>query len=614
MSLADRIAQAKGTSAAPVAGGGLSARIAAARPQAAPQSAQQPPPQPEVAADPTWQDRANAALQGMTFGFADEIGTGIAAGAAKLAGSDEDYSDIYSQMMASEQAKRDKYAAANPTENLALNLVGGLASGGAGLAKAVPAGLKGAKLLAARTGVGAGEGAVAGFGSGREGERLEGAGEGALLGGLMGGGISALGAGGKGLLNQAGKRRVAKPLGYGDEFTPINVADEGGMIGDFYRNTVGRAYGGGRITEQTTRLLNKARHAAENSTKNMNDAAFKASVPSSMGGDALRDLPVTNPEKAFDILEKAWKRDGFSSVKGRDFVMDDAKLINDIIDEIDDPALRDEAGSVLADIQRKVSSKMKRDMTPPPAAQAYRGSQFGGVEPVPPTPASTGAMTGEDLMEARNHFRRAINDLGQGSDTRLKKAAYAKASSAIDRRIREQLEGDELAAFDRELTNYANFTSLEKARAKAGGTEGKLIKPKQLLSAATTGRRRQAAGGSAPLQQLAKDATQKEAVLKETMAALKTATPPKIGGVQKMVQTGVLGLPVAGPTPFAVPAGAGTARVLSNPTTQRIIAGQTRPQTALAEALRRYEGSTAQDAIGRLSTGARRGTITAQNE
>jgi hypothetical protein len=117
-----------------------------------------------------WLGRANAGLQGLTVGLADEIGTGIAAGAAKLAGSDESYGDIYSGMMDSEQAKRDEYTKNNAGESLALELAGGLATGIAGSGRLMAAkGLQNAtkaKKLAALSGLGAAEGGIGGFATG----------------------------------------------------------------------------------------------------------------------------------------------------------------------------------------------------------------------------------------------------------------------------------------------------------------------------------------------------------------------------------------------------------------------------------------------------------------
>lgn len=94
--------------------------------------------------------------QGLALGFGDEIEAG-----ARSLFSDRSYSDIRDEI----RGDLDAYREDNPGKALAMELGGGLLTGGAGLARAgVGAGVRGAVKQAAK--VGAATGGVAGFGTG----------------------------------------------------------------------------------------------------------------------------------------------------------------------------------------------------------------------------------------------------------------------------------------------------------------------------------------------------------------------------------------------------------------------------------------------------------------
>ncbi len=94
--------------------------------------------------------------QGLALGLGDEIEAG-----ARSLFEDRSYSDIRDDI----RKDMDSYREDNPGKALAMELGGGLLTGGAGLARAgVGAGVRGAITQAAK--VGAGTGAVAGFGTG----------------------------------------------------------------------------------------------------------------------------------------------------------------------------------------------------------------------------------------------------------------------------------------------------------------------------------------------------------------------------------------------------------------------------------------------------------------
>lgn len=133
-----------------------------------------------------WYDKPRAALQGMTFGFSDEIGSAIAAPFAALA-TGNSVGDTYRDMQQATHREQKQYAEDNPYTSMALEAGGGILSGGVGGLKAANTVLRGLKTPAKAAIVGGLEGGLYGAGSADEGGRIENAGKGALIGGAIGG-------------------------------------------------------------------------------------------------------------------------------------------------------------------------------------------------------------------------------------------------------------------------------------------------------------------------------------------------------------------------------------------------------------------------------------------
>lgn len=134
------------------------------------------------------------ALGGATFEFADELGLGLAAAAAKgsqLVGlsprTGESVADIYRDMRGLYGAERGQFQEDHPVAATTANIGGAVATGGVGgaklLAKLAPTTALG--KTAAISGVGAAEGAAFGAGAAEPGQRLEGAGKGAAVGAVV---------------------------------------------------------------------------------------------------------------------------------------------------------------------------------------------------------------------------------------------------------------------------------------------------------------------------------------------------------------------------------------------------------------------------------------------
>jgi len=156
-----------------------------------------------------------SALKGGTFGFADEIGSGIAAGVAKgaqevgLLPGEKSYGEIYSDIHGSVGEEDRQWEEENPVLSTGLEIAGSMPTALGGAATAGKLGLKAAtsmKGLAARGAAGGGAyGGLYGAGTADEGERLAGAGEGALLGTIMGGTVPvAISGAGKGIQSAYG--------------------------------------------------------------------------------------------------------------------------------------------------------------------------------------------------------------------------------------------------------------------------------------------------------------------------------------------------------------------------------------------------------------------------
>lgn len=154
-------------------------------------------------------------LQGATFGFADELTDRIGAGIASLA-TGEKYGDLLKEARGMSKERMAQQVEQNPATSIAANIGGALLTGGAGAT--TKAGTATANMLrtgglGARIGKGALAGAASGglYGAGAsdEGQRLEGAGQGALLGGVVGGAIPVAGAAVKKAFN-AGLNKAAQ--------------------------------------------------------------------------------------------------------------------------------------------------------------------------------------------------------------------------------------------------------------------------------------------------------------------------------------------------------------------------------------------------------------------
>lgn len=138
--------------------------------------AQQPKP-----AESNWYDAPRAALQGATLGFADEIGSVLAAIPSGLATGTSPIA-AYKDMQSHVNQEQKQYAKDNPGKAMGLELAGGLLTGGVSGLKAMPSLLGRFSKPVAASLLGAAEGGLYGAGAADQGERMKGGATGAAIG------------------------------------------------------------------------------------------------------------------------------------------------------------------------------------------------------------------------------------------------------------------------------------------------------------------------------------------------------------------------------------------------------------------------------------------------
>lgn len=658
-------------------------------------------PQPEAEYDRNWYDAPRAALQGLTMGTSDEIGAGIAAGAAKLIDG-ADFTDTYAENMQSLQDERKAYETAHPAEAIALNLAGGLATGGAGAAKSGAS--IGTKLATAGA-----TGTLAGGASGDIGNRTQTAG----AGGVLSTALSALPIAGRPLANAVSKRRMVQDVGD----IPINMMDDPGILPGFYQKVVGKAWGGEKLMEQSKKVLDKAtqrkdvlgraaarmtergkeatrgakelltdttsaqkaaaglekdeivgaaqqagRALTETTNANFREQVYDAALPAGITDDVVAQIRTMAPAQRNAVLNDIWTKEGFKSVKAQDFNIDEDKIYATIAKRLDDPALEDSLGGIRKVLGNKLGGKLARDVE--------KTGFSGDIVPKQLTrELSTGKIAGDDLLEARNAFRRQANKLGDDGDSALRKEALAVAADTIDDTIADSFKAagrqDLLDDFIAEKDAWGNMLGAINATDKASAKKAGLFDADDWL-ATQSGRRGM---GRGKLQDLAQD-TQKglnkagetladttqeaQTALSRTKLALanrartegralsakdregyvpdrltkalgdaseevklrESQMPKYQGNLDRAFATGMLATPLTGALGIgagmaSLPIGYGVAKTLASKTGQKMAAGQTAPQKAIAEILRQYDAGPASKILQDLGRGSIRGGIVA---
>lgn len=472
-------------------------------------------------------ERATALTQGATFNWGDEITSAIAAAAAKPRAlinslgrmrmglpADKEYTEAYKDIHQAENERQNEWRDNNPYESFGLEMGGALTTGGMGLRRALQA--TGGKSLFAgskwRTvpvggGVVAVESGLAGAGAAEPGDRVEGAKLGAALGVGTAGVLKTAG-----LLKGLTKNKVAQELGRGEDFIPLNVADDG-WRGWLTRDFLGRTVGGeeviraqtdrvaqrsaaeaARMQEKVAALPNRfAQEEASIKTRIQQESARRAAArkaameESKEAARAIKEsVPEVKPEQiplpdvspvrrqmirqsipdagvaqqaeqmptlqAKDAAKEWWRQNGFADIKARTFGWTD-ELISELEARVKE---RPELVLELGDVGQRIVNNAGK-----------LGVQKG--EPI----------SGDALMALRNVFARPSNVTRQG----FKKGSLREVVNKFDSAIEGQLDDEAAAAFKAERTAYKNFVTLEKAVEKAFVESSGEFTPKQGLAA-----------------------------------------------------------------------------------------------------------------------------------
>lgn len=442
--------------------------------------------------------------QGTTLGWGDELAArGRAAVDYVTNPGDQSWDDRVAMYEADQRGVRDDFKDQYGVEAGILELGGGLASPvtwipGAG-APAQAGRLTKAIAGVPRAGI---EGAVAGAGAADEGDRWGGAETGAKWGLGAGAGLRGL----SGLAGAVSSRKVAQELGSGDDFVPIHMADREGMLGDIYRNTIGRAWGAkGKLADQEKPFidaaaegLEKARaaqrqvtldiadeksaidstvqmakdaaaEATERSSRNLRAQTAQEAIPDNFRVEVLKDVDLDDTEAVSKALKNWWQKDGFKVVKEREFNWD-GQLADDVQRLFNDsPELLSalgEAPGMVAALERRFG------MT-----EALEALKRGSPDGVPALEGLFGPalkIDGDALMEMRNVFARQAN---KGGDNAF---AYQAVKNQFDKMIRSQLPESALEQFDDQLARWTTQrTYLDAAR--KGAKRGEGFTPKDWL-------------------------------------------------------------------------------------------------------------------------------------
>jgi len=578
---------------------------------------------------------ASEAMEGATFGWGDEISSGMAAGMggiANMLGDDDGstFSERYKDIKGAEDDRRKVFQKANPKTTLAANVVGGLTTGGLGLTKSLgtqafkQASTAGKLLRTA--GVGAVEGGLAGAGASDTGadagEMIKDTARGAAIGAALPLAMKGVGGAWRGMSNRHVADDVVNAAG---EVTPLNISAKGTFIGDKYQKMVAPAYGGGKVIEQSQKVMGKtlakqaaAKEALEAAkTTSVTDASKLSraeiranSMPTDITPELKTKILASDGQEANKLLEVAWKS-GFKEVKEQTFNINPKQLVKDALDELDDPAYADFRKLIFDSMTHKLKGGFIPNTAAPLAKYTAKG--MSSVR-TPRVKLGEGTIKGDWLMQARNDLKIMASDIADKGAGALEIGALHKASRRIDDLINAQLPKGAKKAFARDLKNWGSNRLLADSTTKAvvkGQGEASI---ENILQTSVTRNPRAMRTGSGKYQTelqgsqvslqggLAKAKANLEAANVE-VSELRKHMPKEIPDtLNSLVNTGVLGAPAAILHPAAVlPAGAGAARTLASPTTQRIIAGQTNAQTKIADIIRRFDTNIASKYGGRES-------------
>ena len=221
---------------------------------------------------------------------------------------------------------------------------------------------------------------------------------------------------------------------------------------------------------------------AKNAEGTFHQQTFNPAIPER----ANVDLKGKTPFEAVEILKReVWGEQAFPQVKGREFDIDPEEVIGKIVARNDRPGLDQHTEQIVAQLEKSLTGKVPTSG----GGGVLMPDGRGGF--VAPPAVSSGRISGEDLMQARNDFRMNINTRAtSGSGATIQELeALRRAADEIDSLLISQLDNKkvlpsgltEQGEFLNELEAYGNWVAVRGAVYDASDKEGGVFSPEQYI-------------------------------------------------------------------------------------------------------------------------------------
>jgi hypothetical protein len=503
-----------------------------------------------------WQDTEGATkmlIDGFAWGWGGEIQAHLGAGRLKAQGATMDYGEIYSLLKQEIDADEKEYMEKHLGASIGLQVLGSIPTGGLLRSAFLKAPMLTNMAAGAVYGLGASPGDKAlGFTI----DNMKDSATASVMA-LFGHGV--LKSGGM-AYNALTKRKIATPLGKGDDFIPITLATKKGegALGDIYRSIVSHSFfGGSAIKSQENRVLDPIKRNLLDLEKRTVDKSkvlkdLSEQVKTTTAGTKSQISKQANEQKE---LLKAVNLDEVAQAKASRVTLNasnEAKVaqkLSKVTDELmDDFRVKTILRSIPSGTEQDVIKKIMglKDMNqritaldklwvssgfsmikdrnfniaPKKMVLAIKaildkdlGTQVGiGSEKFVNTQLNNlfkyissktekGVINGEALSTIRSQLGILLSNVVDGPDAALQKAVYGKSQDALDALIRNQLKGDALLNFNGQLSQWGTLKVLREAVTKASSTPGQRgdFTPEQWLKAGVKLNSTQARHGTTPL-------------------------------------------------------------------------------------------------------------------
>jgi hypothetical protein len=494
-------------------------------------------------------------LEGVTLGWSDEVGIGLAS-LAMSTGSDETQEEIYNRLKKDYDAMQESFSERHGAVATGLEIAGAIVSPISKIK--VASGLTG---LVAR---GASEGAIYGAGKAEDVEAMKTEAFKGALGGAAG--ASVVGAGGWLL-----KRKIQAPLDTEKGFVPLTLAADKtkgsseALLQTFYRDIVGPSWGGKGLVrtqeeavvgpllatqkqrkkalidlkdvssneaKEATKQLNVALENLKDSTKAQKEGIEEAAKEAAeiIKGDyskflgkegAIINRATKRIQNSIDVNSDAFRLSAFMSslpagtkvrqaeniVEAQNPNIAMLRLENLWAEEgfksIKGRSFTLKPNELLQKVTERVSQNPQLQLLAvnksEVASLINNSMELLAAKRNP----KTGRISGEDLSAVRSAFGTAAASKSDvGGQSVLMQNLYREVQQAVDEQMKSQLSAKGLKAFEQDLEAWATHSVLKDSVLKAStktGVNGK-FSPDDWIAAIKTNSPRQARQGRGPLR------------------------------------------------------------------------------------------------------------------